>query len=80
MAKRKAFDLDDMAVNSPAAEEEIVSSPAASRVTASSDKVESIKRLTIDMPSSLHTSLKIRAFEEGVTMAKYIRNLLEEQV
>ena len=34
------------------------------------------KRLTIDIPESLHKSLKMRAVNEGATMAEIVRQLL----
>jgi predicted DNA binding CopG/RHH family protein len=41
-------------------------------------KLEKMKRLTIDLPESLHKSIKLKATTEGVTMAELLRQLLEE--
>ncbi len=40
---------------------------------------QKIKRLTLDLPESLHRAIKRRAVEEGVTMVDMLRKLLEEQ-
>jgi predicted DNA binding CopG/RHH family protein len=37
-----------------------------------------MKRLTLDIPESLHRAIKRKAVEEGVTMADQLRSLLEE--
>ncbi len=44
------------------------------------DAREKKKRLTIDMPVSLHTKLKITAVRRGETMAEIICNVLEEKL
>lgn len=41
---------------------------------------EGKKRLTIDVPISLHTKLKIAAAKSGQTMAEIICNTLEEKL
>jgi predicted DNA binding CopG/RHH family protein len=38
---------------------------------------EKIKRLTLDIPESLHRSIKLKATREGVTMVELLRQLLE---
>ncbi len=40
--------------------------------------VEKMKRLTLDIPESLHQAIKLKAVEQGVTMADMLRALLEE--
>jgi hypothetical protein len=40
--------------------------------------VESTKRLTLDLPASLHTRIKATCALRGVKMADEIRRLLEE--
>ena len=37
-----------------------------------------MKRLTLDIPQTLHKAIKRQATEEGVTMAELLRTLLEE--
>ena len=37
-----------------------------------------IKRLTLDIPESLHRAIKKKALEDGETMADQLRSLLEE--
>ena len=39
---------------------------------------EKIKRLTLDIPESLHRAIKKKAVEDGETMADQLRSLLEE--
>ena len=39
---------------------------------------EKIKRLTLDIPESLHRRIKGKAVMEGVTMVEMLRELLEE--
>ena len=41
-------------------------------------KPEKIKRLTLDIPESLHKAIKLKATTEGVTMVDLLRELLEE--
>ncbi|HEY9660740.1 MAG TPA: toxin-antitoxin system HicB family antitoxin [Allocoleopsis sp.] len=41
-------------------------------------KPEKIKRLTLDIPESLHKAIKLKATNEGVTMVELLRELLEE--
>ena len=40
---------------------------------------QKMKRLTLDLPESLHRAIKRRAVEEGVTMVDMLRKLLEER-
>jgi hypothetical protein len=40
---------------------------------------EAMKRLTIDLPASLHTRVKVACAQRGVKMADEIRRLLEEK-
>ena len=39
---------------------------------------EKIKRLTLDIPESLHRAIKKKAVEDGETMADQLRSLLEK--
>lgn len=41
-------------------------------------KPEKIKRLTLDIPESLHKAIKLKATHEGVTMVELLRDLLEK--
>ena len=40
---------------------------------------EPMKRLTIDVPASLHSRIKVQCAQEGQKMADVIRALLEER-
>lgn len=42
------------------------------------EDTEETKRLTLDIPKSLHQKIKFKAVEEGETMANMLRKLLEE--
>lgn len=44
----------------------------------SEEAPEKIKRLTLDIPESLHRAIKRKAVEDGETMADQLRSLLEE--
>jgi macrodomain Ter protein organizer (MatP/YcbG family) len=44
------------------------------------EKRENRKRLTIDVPVSIHTKLKIVAAKRGMTMAEIIYNVLEKEL
>lgn len=37
-----------------------------------------MKRLTLDIPESLHRAIKMKAVENGVAMADLLRSLLEQ--
>ncbi|OUL21490.1 hypothetical protein BV378_26595 [Nostoc sp. RF31YmG] len=39
---------------------------------------EKMKRLTLDIPESLHKAIKRQAVDAGVTMADLLRDLLEQ--
>ena len=39
---------------------------------------EKMKRLTLDIPESLHRAIKMRSVEEGVPMTDILRELLQE--
>ncbi|HIJ30882.1 MAG: hypothetical protein HOK37_10680 [Gammaproteobacteria bacterium] len=76
MAKRESFSLDDAAVNTPVA-------PAKEKKLAEktlSDDSKSIKRLTLDMPASLHRRLKIKAIENDAPMAEMVREWIEQRL
>ena len=81
MAKKKGldvdFDLSDASINAPQSAEV---SDSQNDYLVNTDQVESIKRLTLDMPSSLHKKLKIMAMNQDTTMAKMIRKWLEDKV
>jgi predicted HicB family RNase H-like nuclease len=59
-----------------------IKNPKAKPETADSwvDTRKMKKRLTIDVPASLHTKLKIAAAKRGETMAEIICNILEEKL
>ena len=45
--------------------------------SSSGEAPEKIKRLTLDIPESLHRAIKKKAVEDGETMADQLRSLLE---
>ncbi|MBD2440976.1 hypothetical protein [Nostoc sp. FACHB-110] len=42
------------------------------------EQTEKMKRLTLDIPESLHKAIKRQAVDTGVTMADLLRDLLEQ--
>lgn len=42
------------------------------------EQPEKMKRLTLDIPESLHKAIKRQAVDTGVTMADLLRELLEQ--
>ncbi len=42
------------------------------------EKPEKMKRLTLDIPESLHKAIKRQAVDAGVTMADLLRDLLDQ--
>jgi hypothetical protein len=42
------------------------------------EQPEKMKRLTLDIPESLHKAIKRQAVDSGVTMAELLRDLLEQ--
>lgn len=75
MAKRQSFSLDDAAVNTAAPQKE---DPFAEKKQSGDPK--SIKRLTLDMPSSLHRRLKLKAIEDDIPMAEMVREWIEQRL
>ena len=43
-------------------------------------KREGMKRLTIDVPASMHTQLKIASIKNSQTMADLLRNYIEDRL
>jgi predicted DNA binding CopG/RHH family protein len=43
-----------------------------------SQPVQKIKRLTLDIPESLHRKIKMKAVEQGVAMVDMLRELLDK--
>ncbi|HMR42181.1 MAG TPA: hypothetical protein PKC40_00030 [Saprospiraceae bacterium] len=39
---------------------------------------EPVKRITLDLPASLHTKLKIRAVQEQITIRSFVIDILEQ--
>ena len=61
-------------VSAPAEERPVEASPEPGQTS-----VEKMKRLTLDIPESLHRAIKRRAVEEGETMVALLRDLLERE-
>ena len=57
-------------------------SSTASEVDRKSEETtkERIKRLTLDLPESLHRALKLRSVVTGEPMAEYLRRLIEKEL
>ena len=56
-----------------------VAKAPATAVEAPAAPAEPMKRLTIDVPASLHSRIKVQCAQEGQKMADVIRALLEER-
>jgi len=72
-AVEKPVDIEEWVTNREALVE--AEQPLVPEVEA---KPEKIKRLTLDIPESLHKAIKLKATSEGVTMVDLLRELLEE--
>ena len=77
MAKRQTFSLDDAAVNTSPSPE--INSKTEINKARAKDST-AIKRLTLDMPASLHRKLKIMAIENDTAMAEMVREWIEQRV
>lgn len=42
-------------------------------------RAEKMKRLTLDIPEELHRAIKVRAAQEGMSIAQQLRAMLEQQ-
>ena len=78
--KKQPFSLKARAINKPAEKDMLENVPALAEGEVGQVREEPIKRLTIDLPQSLHARLKVKAAEEGVTMASLVRELLDGSV
>ena len=56
-----------------------VAKAPATTAEAPATPAEPMKRLTIDVPASLHSRIKVQCAQEGQKMADVIRALLEER-
>lgn len=68
--KEKPINVDEWVVNRDSKAVDSKSKPE--------EPSEKIKRLTLDIPESLHRAIKKKAVEDGETMADQLRSLLEE--
>jgi predicted DNA binding CopG/RHH family protein len=72
-AVAKPVDVEEWVTN----REALVEAEQPATVTETT-KPEKIKRLTLDIPESLHKAIKLKATNDGVTMVELLRELLEE--
>ena len=73
--------VDNREVPEEVAEESPVAktpAPVESEQEVEEPKKEKMKRLTLDIPESLHRRIKGKAVMEGVTMVEMLRELMEE--
>ena len=83
--KPKAKKVDDWVENREVPEE-VAEEPPVAETPASVEpepeveepQKEKMKRLTLDIPESLHRRIKGKAVMEGVTMVEMLRELMEE--
>lgn len=80
---RPSAEAVDKWMESHAAKEDDAAGKTASPAPPAEPKTEAaapkMKRLTIDIPDSLHRRVKSRCGQDGLRMADVIRNLLEER-
>jgi hypothetical protein len=77
MAERKKVAIGEKpsrATETTAVDAWVAKAPAAAATPA-----EPMKRLTIDVPASLHSRIKVQCAQKGQKMADVIRALLEER-
>lgn len=73
--------IKDEVTQEPNAPAQSRSEPKAKATAKESERAEdqgAMKRLTLDIPESLHRRIKGKAVMEGVTMVNMLRELLEE--
>ncbi|CAN7691132.1 plasmid partition protein ParG [Rhizobium sp. LjRoot30] len=67
----------DQWVGAPTAD--VSEAPKAAEVIAMPAPTETVKRLTIDMPESLHRRIKFQCISRGLKMSDAIRELLDRE-
>jgi predicted DNA binding CopG/RHH family protein len=78
---RPSVEAVDKWMESQASKAEETAGQVAPPATSTDPKADApkMKRLTIDIPDSLHRRVKSRCGQDGLRMADVIRNLLEER-
>ncbi len=79
MNKKVAFGTQPS--SAPATLDELVKSRAETAVSAPlaeppAAEKEATRRISVDLPISLHTKLKLHCVQNGILMADYVRDLL----
>lgn len=68
--------------SAPASLDDLVKSRSEGQGTASNEadaEKEATRRVSVDLPMSLHTKLKLHCVQSGVLMADYMRDLLARE-
>lgn len=83
MAKKVTFGVKPIEQQSASVDEWVDTRSAPGEITDSPESTptpkEKIKRLTLDIPETLHRAIKGKAASEGVAMVDMLRELLEEK-
>ena len=83
MAKKVTFGVKPIEQQSASVDEWVDTRSAPAEIADSHELTpvhkEKIKRLTLDIPETLHRAIKGKAASEGVAMVDMLRELLEEK-
>lgn len=76
MAKDRRTDFSSLLPQQPTAAKQVTSADEAIRAI-HGDKT---KRITLDIPLPLHTKIKMRCFEQGITMKDFLLGLAASEL
>lgn len=76
MNKKVAFGAKPTPKAAPASIDELVRSRAEGSAANETKTGEGTRRVSVDLPMSLHTKLKLHCVQNGVLMADYLRELI----
>jgi hypothetical protein len=76
MNKKVAFGTKPAPKAAPASIDELVKSRAEGAAANETKTGEGTRRVSVDLPMSLHTKLKLHCVQNGVLMADYLRDLI----
>ncbi len=73
------FDLEDVSVNAQKKPtENKIETPVENDIGKNKEEIEITKRITLDIPASLHKKFKMLAMEQDTTMASILRTWIKE--
>ena len=82
MNKKVVFGAVPTKPASPASLDDLVQSRAegAANSAANDKPAEATRRVSVDLPMSVHTKLKLHCVQSGVLMADYVRQLITDNL